>query len=181
MPKRACPHCARRLPYAGRRCLHCGWVTGVDAPLNGAASRWRRVRIWGVACVMLFAVATHFAYRNASALVDWYTGFAARLLPDSAAPSGTADGETGAYFYCARQVARKMPDQLSIETFDATAARTTPLGEGRYRVESAVDAAGERGTLVRHDFTCVARYDAGRWVLEDLRVAPNAPLAHARP
>ena len=30
MPKRSCPHCARRLPYAGRRCVHCGWT--VDAP-----------------------------------------------------------------------------------------------------------------------------------------------------
>ena len=25
MARNRCPHCARRLPYAGRRCIHCGW------------------------------------------------------------------------------------------------------------------------------------------------------------
>lgn len=170
MPKRGCPECARRLPYAGRRCIHCGWIHGTPAPHGRAAAGWRRLRVWTVAAFMLVAVATHFAYRNASALADWYAGFAARFLPATAASVATGDTEAGAYFYCARQVARKMPEDLSVETFDASGGRTVPLGGGRYRVESVVDAAGESGARIRHDFTCVARFEAGRWVLEELRL-----------
>lgn len=176
MPKRSCPHCARRLPYAARRCLHCGWTHGASS--GRSAAGWRRARAWAVTALMLAAVATHFAYRNAGALVDWYAGFAARFLPATAA-SSSGDSQAGAYFFCARQVARKMPDDLSVETFDAAGGRTVALGNGRYRVQSVLDAAGESGVRSRHDFTCVARFEGGRWVLEELRlesVARNSSL-----
>ena len=171
MPKRSCPHCARRLPYAGRRCIHCGWVQGAVSMEKGKAiPLWRRARVVALALLMCAAAVTHFAYRNASALADWYAGFAARFLPDTASSLALDDTETGAYFYCARQVARKMSGQFSVETFDGARSRTVALGSGRYRVESAVDEAKETGEQIRHDFTCVARFEAGRWVLEELQV-----------
>ena len=180
MPKRSCPHCARRLPYAGRRCIHCGWTTGAADFARGAGVVWwRRARTWAVAITIAGAVTAQFAYRNATDLADWYAGFAARFLPEGASSFAPADTEPGAYFYCARQVSKKMEGEFSVETFDAAGSRTVPLGEGRYRIESAVDQARRSGERVRHDFTCTVRYESGRWVLEELTLEEFA--ANQRP
>lgn len=171
MPNRSCPHCARRLPYAGRRCRHCGWTVDSTEHGHGAGIRWwRRARVWGVAIALSVALVSRFAYLNATALADWYATFAARYLPDGAASYAPSDSEAGAFFYCARQVARKMDDRLSVETFDGTAARTEPLGDRRYRVRSLVDEVRRGGEQVRHDFICTVRYERGRWVLEELKL-----------
>ena len=73
-----------------------------------------------------------------------------------------------------------MEGEFSVETFDAAGSRTVPLGEGRYRIESAVDQARRSGEQVRHDFSCTVRYEAGRWVLEELKVQEFA-AAQAAP
>lgn len=169
MPNRSCPHCARRLPYAGRRCRHCGWRVDSAEHRRGAGIRWwRRARVWGVALALAVAMVSRFAYLNSTALADWYANFAARYLPGDASSYGPSDSEAGAFFYCARQVARKIDERLSVETFDGTSARTERLGDRRYRVRSLVDVARRSGEQLRHDFVCTVRYERGRWVLEEL-------------
>ena len=180
MSKRICPHCARRLPYAGRRCIHCGWMVGSAEHAHGAGVVWwRRARTWAVAVLLAAAITAQFAYRNANDLAGWYAGFAARFLPEGASSFAAMDTEPGAYFYCARQVSKKMDGEFSVETFDEAGSRTVPLGEGRYRIESVVDQARRTGERVRHDFTCTVRYEDGRWVLAELKVQQFA--ANDRP
>ena len=131
---------------------------------------WRRARTWAAALALAAAIGAQFAYRNATELADWYAGFASRFLPEGASSFAPADTETGAFFYCARQVSKKMEGAFSVETFDAAGSRTIPLGSGRYRIQSAVDQARPSGQQVRHDFECTVRYESGRWVLEELKV-----------
>lgn len=175
MPNRSCPHCARRLPYAGRRCIHCGWtIDSAHLERGAGVVWWRRARTWAVALTLAAAVVGQFAYRNATELADWYASFAARFLPEGASSFAPVESEPGAFFYCARQVSRKMPGEHSVETFDADGSRTVPLGSGRYRVESAVDQDRRSGERVRHAFVCTVRFEAGRWVLEELEVAAKS-------
>ena len=170
MPNRSCPHCARRLPYAGRRCVHCGWtVRAAELGAGAGIAPWRRAWVWALAVVMVTAFAGNVAFRNATAIADWYATFAARYLPDMASSFGPAASGEGAFFYCARQVSKEMEGDYSVETFpSARDSRTVELGEGRYRVVAFVDQATERGEQLRHDFTCTVRYERGRWVLERL-------------
>jgi hypothetical protein len=111
------------------------------------------------------------AYRNAAAIADWYAAFAAYHLPAGASSLTPAETPTGAYFYCARQVARRVGGGLSVETFAGEEeSHTEDLGDGRYRVESSVAETAEDGGTRTLEFTCTARYDGGRWALEELKV-----------
>ena len=171
MPNRRCPHCARRLPYAGRRCIHCAWtVHSPDSKQGAGIVWWRRARTWAVALTLAAAVTAQFAYRNATELADWYASFASRFLPGGSSSLTPLDSEPAAFSYCARQVSKKMQGELSVETFDGAGSRTVPLGSGRYRIESAVDQARGSGEEVRHGFSCTVRFEDGRWVLEELEV-----------
>ncbi|MBW3629212.1 MAG: hypothetical protein KY464_07940 [Gemmatimonadetes bacterium] len=103
-------------------------------------------------------------------LADWYARFASRFTSDGSSSFAPLDSEPAAFSYCARQVSKKMQGELSVETFDGAGSRTTPLGSGRYRIESAVDQARQSGEKVRHGFSCTVRFAEGRWVLEELEV-----------
>ena len=50
MARNRCPHCARKMPYAGRRCVHCGWSVlrqqGLDE--GKGVAWWRRRGLWSV-------------------------------------------------------------------------------------------------------------------------------------
>jgi len=171
MPNRSCPHCARRLPYAGRRCIHCGWTSDAqNLPKGAGISWWRRTQVWAVVVATFSLLVVQYAYRNATALADWYANFAARFLAEDASSFAPVYSETGAFVYCARQVARKMDGKFSVETFDGAATRTVALGDRRYRVQSVVEEALQTGREIRHDVTCTVRYERGRWILEDLKV-----------
>lgn len=45
----------------------------------------------------------------------------------------------------------------------------TPLGGGRYRVDSYVDAQNGFGAMIRQHFHLVAKQLPGKWQLESLR------------
>ena len=168
MPRKRCPECERKLPYAGRRCIHCEWSVregDAGAPPRGRG-RWRAA----VAGAVLLA-ATAAGVRNAPMLADWYAGFAAENLWAGASSFAPAETEAGAYFYCARQVAKRMNSDYSVETFPSPAeGELRSLGDGRYRVESFVDEAREDGTRVRYGFVCSVAFEAGRWTLEELNL-----------
>ncbi|CAN5794461.1 hypothetical protein BH23GEM6_BH23GEM6_01970 [soil metagenome] len=185
MPNRTCPSCLKRLPYAGRRCVHCGWTpqSGVDQDLR-RASRRRQTLL--AAIFMIFLVGGgSMLIRNAPALADWYAGFAAERLAQPFSSLAPVRSESGAYFYCARQVARQMDGDFSVETFPAPdESKTMALGAQRYLIVSYVDQARDDGNHVRHDFSCTVRYDKGRWVLEKLemaRYAGETVVASAQP
>ncbi|HET7321552.1 MAG TPA: zinc ribbon domain-containing protein, partial [Longimicrobiaceae bacterium] len=61
MPRRSCPNCARRLPYAGRRCRHCGWVTLVGPGAAPERPR-RRLAAWTVAVVAILLAVGGYLY-----------------------------------------------------------------------------------------------------------------------
>ena len=172
MARNRCPYCDRRLPYAGRRCVHCGWsVRAGDLAPGDGVSWWRRRTLWAAVTGVILLTAVGLGYRNAPQIADWYAGFAARNLPASASSFAPTESESGAYFYCARQVVRRMAGEFSVETFPAQQeSDLVALGDGRYRVESFVDETREDGTRVRHQWTCSVAYQRGRWVLEELDV-----------
>lgn len=169
MVRRSCPGCRRRLPYAARRCLRCGWSAHDVGSGRGGAHR-RRIRIVTVALLALGLLAARAAYRNAALLADWYAGFAARHLPTAASSLAPASSAMGAFFYCARQVAHRM-DEFSVETFPSEEeSRFVKIGTDHYRIESSVEQSRADGGSARVVFVCTAHFDRGRWVLDDLTI-----------
>lgn len=182
MDRRSCPSCLKRLPYAGRRCVHCGWTRAGGVDLESARGAWRRRRIaWAAVFTFLVVGGAGFAVRNAETLADWYAGFAAERLATPFSSFAPAPTPQGAYVYCARNVARQMEGEFSVETFpslDPGTART--LGERRYRILSYVEQALRDGERVRHDFACTVRFERNRWVLEELVMEPYPRESVAR-
>lgn len=171
MPKRSCPQCRRRIPFAARRCVDCGWSYGrpVDTTLVRRSLRRRSIP-WVLGLLLLLGVGA-VATWNAGTVADWYAGFAARHLPAHLSAFAPTDTETGAFFYCARQVAKRMDGDYSVETFPSPdEGQLVELSQGRYRVVAWVEEARESGARVRHGFECTARYQGGRWSLEGLRL-----------
>lgn len=174
MPKRSCPSCNRRLPYAARRCLRCQWSLRQGHDVESGGSLLRRGRVWMLALLLAALAGGGVAYRNADSIAFWYANFAARHLPPSLSSFGPTDTDVGAFFYCARQVARSMDGEFSVETFPALdQSRSVTLGEGRYQIRSFVDETREDGARIRHSFVCTVQYARGRWVLEDLDLATS--------
>ena len=183
MPMRSCPFCARRLPYAGRRCVQCGWRAGSIPSEMGRRAAARRSRVRAFVMVAVVALVAQYAVRNADRLAAWYEGYASGI--GSSTTSYFSADEIGAdlFFFCARQVTRKMNGKFSVETYDPSQSKLVDLGDGRLRVESAVEEARQGGDSVRHDFSCTVRRDEGRWVLEELKVeavlSPTSELARS--
>lgn len=169
MGQNSCPQCQRRLPYASRRCLHCGWMLGatVDPGVARGVAR-RRNTVWFVVAAALVAGGSVAALR-APLVSDWYADFAAQHLPEPLSSFAITPTYVGAFFYCARQVAREMDGEFSVETFSSPAeSESEYLGDGRYRITAQVDEARADGSTVTHEFSCTARLEAGRWMLEEL-------------
>ena len=105
------------------------------------------------------------------ALAEWYAEFAASHLPANFAGYAPVETPTGAFYACVQRVARQVSDRSAVETFPVLYAENThPLGEGRYRVRSYLDAVRDSGETVRRPFTCLVRYDRGRWRVEEVAV-----------
>ena len=175
MPKQSCQQCDHRLPYAAHRCPRCGWERGVQVdPARARARAARRRRAWAATGFFL-AFGSGMAYFNAPVIADWYAGFAARHLPGAMSSWAPAPTDQGAFFFCARQVSRKMDGDFSVETFAAPAESfAESLDDGRYRIVSWVEEAPESGSAVRHAFACTVRFERGRWALDDLRMEQYA-------
>lgn len=175
MAMRSCPQCAKRLPYAGRRCIHCGWKLQDGTPEHAVAARRRRAAITSAVALVVALLVGSYAYQNAGRIADWYAAFAAQHLPAGASSLAPAATESGAFFFCVRQVVRRIPGELSVATFPTLQeSQTASLGESRYRIESFVDEDRLDGEQVRHDFSCTARFDRSRWVLEELKLEQYA-------
>ncbi len=177
MARRQCPGCAQPLPFAARRCVRCGWIeTGTE---KAARVRRRMGRALLVA-VALVAVLGTAAYRmGGSALAEWYADFALRHLPASFSRYTPSDTPTGAFYACVQRVARRVRDRSAVETFPVLSRENTErLGDGRYRVRSELEVVREGGETVRRPFSCVVRYERGRWQVEAVEVA-RAPAAAA--
>lgn len=170
MANKRCPHCDRRLPYAGRRCVHCGWSIRESRLAEGQGiDWWRRRGLWAAVTTLLLLVGVTLGFRNAPQLADWYANFAAENLPAGASSLAPAESESGAFYYCARQVSKKMSNDFSVETFPSQQeSDLRSLGEGRYHIESFVDETRADGRRVRYGFVCSVRFEHGRWVLNRL-------------
>lgn len=173
MTRTRCPHCDRRLPYAGRRCIHCDWsIHAEDAVPGGAVAWWRRRTLWTIVVGAMLLSGLGMAYRNAPQLADWYAGFAAEYLTAESSSLTESDRDSEAFYFCVRQVAKQMEEEYSVETFPSLEeSELKALGEGRYRVASFVDEVRESGERVRHNFTCDVSYQEGRWQLHEISLA----------
>lgn len=182
MPRRDCPQCRKRLPYAARRCALCGWLhfAPIDETRAARAAR-RRTALW-VMVALTFAVGGGIATTRAAEFADWYAGFAAQHLPERASSFAPIETDRGAFLFCARRVARTMANDQSVETFprlDQT--EMDELGGSRFRIRSWVDEERVDGQRVRHGFTCTVRFERGRWALEELVVGNPYVLTSTRP
>jgi hypothetical protein len=144
----------------------------VGAPELGEGdgiSWWRGRRLWSVVAAALLLLGIRYGYRNATLIADWYANFAAQNLPVPASSFAPRDTEAGAFFFCARQVARRMDGKFSVETFPSQQdSDLTVLGDGRYQVNSFVDETREDGSRVRYEFVCSVTFARGRWALDRL-------------
>ena len=175
MPRRSCPQCERRLPYASRRCTGCGWSHGggIDPTVRRSTERRRG---WILALVMATLLGgSAVATWKADVVADWYAGFAARYLPTGLSSFAVTDTDRGAFFFCARQVAKRMEGEFSVETFPSLSeSRSEELADGRYRIVSWVEESRQEGGSIRHGFECTVRHQSGRWTLETLRMEQYA-------
>lgn len=80
MRRRPCPGCARTLPFAARRCVHCEWKRGAGRG-DGSPRRARTLRRVAVAGVLLALAAFGVSRIDPVAVADWYAEFAIRHLP----------------------------------------------------------------------------------------------------
>lgn len=176
-----CPACRRRI-RGERRCHRCGWLRSgaSDAPL-AARRPWGRVM---AVLTLVLALAAAGVYRvNGTAIADWYAEFALNNLPAGFTSFAPADTPSGAFHHCVSRVAKKVGDASTVETFPSySLENTAALGDGRYSVRAVVEGVTEEGEVVRRPFTCVVRFDAGRWVTERLAVgeAPDLPSSALR-
>lgn len=169
MARRQCPGCGRPLPFAARRCAHCGWLRHQSSGARTARRRWLRA---GAVVAMVVLVLGTVAYRiGATALGEWYAEFAMRHLPASFAALAPADTPSGAFYACVQRVARRVRDRDAVETFPGQSAENTvPVGESRYRVRSVLETVREDGERVQRSFECVVRYEGARWVVDEVAV-----------
>ena len=168
MARRHCPACGAKLPYAARRCRQCGWDGGTRFP--SAHRTGRRLLLAAVALLAVLTLARYAAPGlNASRVADLYARFAFNYLPRALLLFAPGESATGAYFYCAQRVVKRVKDEHSVETFPSIAeSETAMLAEGRYRVASYVDQVSETGAISRHHFVCTVRYANKHWLLEEL-------------
>lgn len=175
MARYRCPACRRRIP-GERRCHRCGWLrtAGGDAPVV-ARRPWGRVT--AAVALLLVIVAAGVVRMNGPAIADWYAQFALRTLPAGFTALAPADTPAGAFSHCVSRVVRKVSDGSTVETFPAHSAENTrTLGEGRYSVQAVVEGVNADGEMQRRPFTCVVRFDRGRWVTERLAVGEMADV-----
>lgn len=172
MARKRCPYCDRRLPYAGRRCLHCDWsIHEHELEPGGGVPWWRRRALWSIVVGAALLTSLGMAYRNAPELADWYAGIAAQHLIAEASPLVTLDRNSEAFYFCIRQVAKQMDGDYSVETFPSLEeSELTVLGNEHYRIASFVDEVRESGERVRHSFSCDVSFQDGRWQLDDITV-----------
>lgn len=173
-PKRICPHCGERVPYAASRCSHCR--RECRTPERSRGVRRALLRSATLLVVLIALVGAGLFARNRSLVAAKYAAFAARYLPAGMSAVAPVDTGEGAFYYCLRCVARKIDSSGSVEFFPARDdGDIAELGEGRYEVQSFVDEAREDGATVRRGFSCIARYDSGRWMLEELALERGRP------
>ena len=171
MAKYQCPACRRRIAE-DQRCFRCGWRRSGEAdvprPAGGAG---KRLRMFAAALlVMLMGAAGVYGLRGET-FADWYAEFALRHLPQGFSAFAPADTPSGAFYHCVGRVVKKVGGANTVETFPSFSAENTVAdGEGRYTVRATVEEVRLSGEAVQRSFTCVARFDRGRWVTESLTV-----------
>ncbi|HEX2189139.1 MAG TPA: hypothetical protein VHG51_09600 [Longimicrobiaceae bacterium] len=169
MTRYRCPACRRRI-RGDRRCHRCGWrrTEGADAPVV-AGRPWGRVT--AAVALLLVIAAAGVVRMNSAAIADWYARFALHTLPAGFSSFAPVDTPAGAFSHCVSRVAKKVSSSSTVETFPSSSAENTrPLGEGRYSVQGVLEGVNADGERLQRPFTCVVRFDGGRWVTERLAV-----------
>ncbi|HEX2092310.1 MAG TPA: hypothetical protein VHG28_07900 [Longimicrobiaceae bacterium] len=169
MAKYICPACRKRIPE-DRRCVRCGWRCGDAEPAQRVPTlRWVRV---AMVIALILTVGALGVYRSTGdSIADWYAEFALRHLPAQFSTFAPAETPSGAFHHCISRVVKQVSDGSTVETFPAySVSNTVTLGGGRYSVQSVLEGVRLDGVAVRRSFTCVVRFDRGRWVMESLTV-----------
>lgn len=175
MARYRCPACRRRIA-GDQRCHRCGWLRtgGASQPLV-ARRPWGRMM---AVVTIVLALAAAGVYRvNGTAIADWYAEFALNNLPAGFTSFAPADTPSGAFTHCVSRVVRKVSNASSVETFPSPSAENTvAMGDGRYSVQAVLEEVDADGERVRRPFSCVVRFEGGRWVTEKLAVGDMPDL-----
>ncbi len=175
MPRESCSACGHPLPFAARRCRHCGPLNALPTGPGGEkrSARLRGVLAVGVALLLFSVAALHM---GGDALSERYTEFALRHLPAGFVAAAPATVPTDAFHACVQRVAREVRNRTTVETFSASGESTTLIGESRYRVRSQVESVDENGGSVIRPFSCTVRFAEGRWTVEEVVVDRSSRL-----
>jgi hypothetical protein len=127
---------------------------------------------------IVLALAAAGVYRvNGAAIADWYAEFALNNLPAGFTSFAPADSPSGAFSHCVSRVVKKVSNASTVETFPSySAENTVAMGDGRYSVQAVLEGVDADGGTVRRPFTCVVRFEGGRWVTEKLAVGEMPDL-----
>lgn len=169
MARYRCPACRRRIT-GDQRCHRCGWLRtgGANQPLV-ARRPWGRMM---AVLTIVLALAAAGVYRvNGAAIADWYAEFALNNLPAGFTSFAPVDTPSGAFTHCVSRVVKKVSNASSVETFPSYSEQNTvAMGDGRYSVQAVLEGVTLEGEKVRRPFSCVVRFEGGRWVTEKLAV-----------
>ncbi|HEU0077811.1 MAG TPA: hypothetical protein VFQ76_09210 [Longimicrobiaceae bacterium] len=169
MARYRCPACRRRIP-GDQRCHRCGWLrVGESGAPPVARPPWGRMM---AVLTIVLALAAAGVYRTSgAAIADWYAEFALNNLPAGFTSFAPADTPSGAFSHCVSRVVKKVSDGSSVETFPSySAENTVAMGDGRYTVQAVLEGVTVDGETTRRPFSCVVRFQGGRWVTEKLAV-----------
>ncbi len=175
MARYRCPACRRRIT-GDQRCHRCGWLRTGEANQPLVARRpWGRMM---AVVTIVLALAAAGVYRvNGAAIADWYAEFALNNLPAGFTSFAPVDSPSGAFSHCVSRVVKKVSNASSVETFPSySAENTVAMGNGRYSVQAVVEGMDADGETVRRPFSCVVRFEGGRWVTEKLAVGEMPDL-----
>lgn len=146
-----CPDCSSDVSTSARECAQCG------CPVGPQPARGSNQLIQGLALLLFMAVTIGVVAVVAS--------------PSEDRSSSVEDDDVhGAWAYAQQFVKQDLKAPSTAEFPFGGYRHVQPLGDGRYRVTSYVDAQNSFGAALRTHFEAVLRRAPDRWELESLQI-----------
>lgn len=154
MALKRCRECGKEVSTEAAACPHCGVKDPTGAKAE-ADAKTRKGCAWGCASLLIIS--------------------AVLAVAGSGGDSGGAEPEHSpimAYIMCEDFVEQRLRAPSTAEFPSRGSEGSVPLGGGKYRVQSHVDAENAFGAMIRSSWDCTIQHVAGtdRWRLESLSI-----------